>query len=736
MARGRIAVIIAEIFDPLDYELMDGIHSRAAALGYDVIVLTGIRDARKVQDRSDKLNNIYSLIRYSHFDGVIFAAGSFYDSFTEEAIFNMLDDSHIPCVCIGRNHQGMKSIFPKQREAVRHITEHLISVHGCRSFIFLSGLKGEYNSEERYAGFREALENAGISFDEETCLRFGEYWKELSFALGKDIAEGRVPRPDAVVCANDVMAASLSEGLISGGIRVPEDVKVTGFDGEWFAMLHTPSLTTVSGQRFSEGIMAVDELFIDMTGHPSGLPSSDCKISYGTSCGCESEPQYPSSCSSDGGWIERGLINILERYMERGRYISGDLADHTSRASSLKELISLVYGMTDMFSSWLRLDICLCSDWQFSFEDTSVFRREGVSDNIQLVMDKIRYSPDGEPVTFPVKKLLPQLEEEHQPKLIVMTSLSCEEQVFGYVAFNYYSTRDICLDAQYMNWHNAVSSGFNQLQQRLYQNYLDHQNSIITTIDPVTGLFNQRGFLEQLSQAENKDIIVWYVGIEESGNPQIDDKAFHVTTTALRLISQNDEKIAVIGDKLFAAIIPCTETPPSETVFRRLLALERETARIQGNIRGAIHPVLMTKYLHYKASGNDKLLHKAAGIAEELKNRLLSGDSDDLQIRLYRLRSDIYIHPEKDLSIDDMAERMNFSRSYFQRIYKDEFGISCKDDVIAARLEKARSLLTVTKLPVGNIAEQCGYNEVNHFMRQFRDRTGMTALEYRRASEE
>ena len=79
---------------------------------------------------------------------------------------------------------------------------------------------------------------------------------------------------------------------------------------------------------------------------------------------------------------------------------------------------------------------------------------------------------------------------------------------------------------------------------------------------------------------------------------------------------------------------------------------------------------------------------------------------------------------------------MNFSRSYFQRIYKDEFGISCKDDVIAARLEKARSLLTVTKLPVGNIAEQCGYNEVNHFMRQFRDRTGMTALEYRRASEE
>ena len=66
MVNGRIAVMISEIFDPLDYELLNGIYTKASSLGYDTICLTGIRDVRFSTNNkivSDKMDNVY---RNSH----------------------------------------------------------------------------------------------------------------------------------------------------------------------------------------------------------------------------------------------------------------------------------------------------------------------------------------------------------------------------------------------------------------------------------------------------------------------------------------------------------------------------------------------------------------------------------------------------------------------------------------------------------------------------------------------
>ena len=87
MADGRIAVIISEIFDPLDYELLNGIYSQARKMKYDTVILTGIRDVRRTMYQelsSEKLDHVYSLVKYAEFDGVVYVADSFYDVNTEE----------------------------------------------------------------------------------------------------------------------------------------------------------------------------------------------------------------------------------------------------------------------------------------------------------------------------------------------------------------------------------------------------------------------------------------------------------------------------------------------------------------------------------------------------------------------------------------------------------------------------------------------------------------------------
>ena len=98
---------------------------------------------------------------------------------------------------------------------------------------------------------------------------------------------------------------------------------------------------------------------------------------------------------------------------------------------------------------------------------------------------------------------------------------------------------------------------------------------------------------------------------------------------------------------------------------------------------------------------------------------------------LKALRAEIYRNPSTAVSVNILAERLCISPSHFQYLYKTEFGISCMEDVITARIETAKHYLINTDLPVNRISELCGYENDVHFIRQFKKRIGLTALEYR-----
>ena len=98
---------------------------------------------------------------------------------------------------------------------------------------------------------------------------------------------------------------------------------------------------------------------------------------------------------------------------------------------------------------------------------------------------------------------------------------------------------------------------------------------------------------------------------------------------------------------------------------------------------------------------------------------------------LRSLRAEIYRAPADCKSIAELSARLALSPSYFQNLYKREFGVSCYEDVLAARLERAKYYLSDTSLSVRRIAELCGFENDTHFMRQFRRRTGITATQYR-----
>ena len=123
------------------------------------------------------------------------------------------------------------------------------------------------------------------------------------------------------------------------------------------------------------------------------------------------------------------------------------------------------------------------------------------------------------------------------------------------------------------------------------------------------------------------------------------------------------------------------------------------------------------------------LLAKLGGLTETSRQRSVHYNA------LCGLRGEIYREPNKPYTVESLAERISLSMPHFQALYKEEFGISCYEDVINARLEKARYYLKNTSLPVKTVAELCGYANDVHFIRQFRQRTGMTAGEYRKTDQ-
>lgn len=102
--------------------------------------------------------------------------------------------------------------------------------------------------------------------------------------------------------------------------------------------------------------------------------------------------------------------------------------------------------------------------------------------------------------------------------------------------------------------------------------------------------------------------------------------------------------------------------------------------------------------------------------------------------KLKAVRNAIIAEPTRLWSVDEICYNLNMSRTYFHRLYRQAFGVTCIQDVIQNRLEYACELLKNTDFSVSEISEKCGYDNDSYFMRQFRKYKNCTPTEFRRKS--
>lgn len=125
---------------------------------------------------------------------------------------------------------------------------------------------------------------------------------------------------------------------------------------------------------------------------------------------------------------------------------------------------------------------------------------------------------------------------------------------------------------------------------------------------------------------------------------------------------------------------------------------------------------------------NELFARLAREIQNESDNKNINGQIKD---QLQRLRYTIYSDCTKHWEISEMAKYINISPSYLHSAYKKLYGVSPTQDLISVRMEQAKSLLAGTQRSVSSIAENLGYANTTHFIRQFTKNVGVSPLKYR-----
>jgi LacI family transcriptional regulator len=166
------------------------------------------------------------------------------------------------------------------------LVRHLVEVHGRRRIFHVDGPPSAPDAKERRLALGEVIRaHHGVALVGSTNGRFSVQSGEEA---GEKILADREALPDAIVCANDQMAIGVLQALAKGGVRVPEDLSVTGFDDIFPGSLYEPSLTTVHQPMRLLGERACARL-IDRVAQPDLPPQVELlptELVLRKSCGC------------------------------------------------------------------------------------------------------------------------------------------------------------------------------------------------------------------------------------------------------------------------------------------------------------------------------------------------------------------------------------------------------------------------------------------------------------------
>ena len=265
-----LGVVLPDLYGAFYSELLRGLDAAATAAGYHLLV-TGSHAG--VAQLSDALQSMSGRV-----DGLVVMSPC-----ADAGVLEANLPARIPVVLFGAPEAGLASCGIDNAAGAAAMVRHLAGL-GHRTIAHLAGPAGNRDADERLAGYRAAMDAAGLPTD--GLVLEGDFSEEAGLRAGEALAQNL---PDALFAANDGMAIGALAAFRAAGLNVPADIAVAGFDDVPFAAYLQPALTTVHVPAVAMGQAAVAAL-LTPGGPPPDPHTLPTRLVVRESCGASAPP--------------------------------------------------------------------------------------------------------------------------------------------------------------------------------------------------------------------------------------------------------------------------------------------------------------------------------------------------------------------------------------------------------------------------------------------------------------
>ena len=457
--RLTVGVITAECYREYTAETMCGILAQAARAGCNVIVLSPRNNFQApISPHVAHEADVFSLLTQSTFDGFLYDQKAFADQTIQKRLDGLLKRTGKPVMMLdSQEHPFFENTVSHDPDAFAMLVEHMIVVHGHTRIYCLTGPKGMPQAEDRLEAYRHVMQRHGLHCDE-TCYAYGDFWRDAPVAYAQRLLSGALPMPEAIVCANDVMADALIDALGKGGVRVPEDVAVTGFDGclDPNDALTDVTLTSYPHSCYQLGADAFRRLYSIITGRSCRrIPGKHSHIQIGRSCGCVPTPR-PSEKS-------RRETRLRSQY--EGWAFHSEVLFELLHTASLEALLHMIASRIYLVCHWGRFRVFLNASYLHAVRPERPLPAHKDLCEV-LSVDHAGKAPGVEDHPLREADLIAYLTEEHgHPSAWYVSPLHMDERPFGYAALSFGKLAH-CYAPVYCTLLSYLCLAFDQLEEK------------------------------------------------------------------------------------------------------------------------------------------------------------------------------------------------------------------------------------------------------------------------------
>ena len=241
----KICAFIGDLYRDYSAGIVRTLRERAIERGHHIDVYGNCSVPSDNSLHAQGLKSVMSLPNLHEYDGIIICSDTLdQGGISKEVIETLISTSDLPPVISIRTIvEGFYSIIPDNRQIMHDISEYVISKCKTSDIGFVTGRDDLTDSQERLAGFEDAMHEAGYEVSENMIFH-GNYWVTQGPQTADFFIKEDGTLPEAIICSNDYMALALMDELTLRGYKLPDDTIITGIDDIEAAGMHIPSLTT------------------------------------------------------------------------------------------------------------------------------------------------------------------------------------------------------------------------------------------------------------------------------------------------------------------------------------------------------------------------------------------------------------------------------------------------------------------------------------------------------------